>query len=233
MLYLLYNVPLGRKELRHAADPCSHCYVAASVFVHSKSISRILTSVQYQTFACIHWLCHFGVLSIIPLHGSVPYSEVAMVAGVPVTQLRSIARMAMTGNFLSEPVPDQVAHNTTSGIFVTNPSINGWALFMAENSCPGALAMVRATEKYGATDKKNETAFNIARSTDLPFFDYIGQSPERGKQFAAYMKNVLASEGTKVDHLVNGFDWASLGESTVVDVSQLSSRITMQAPILL
>ncbi|KAL9613425.1 MAG: hypothetical protein Q9167_002023 [Letrouitia subvulpina] len=126
--------------------------------------------------------------------------------------------MAMTGNFLSEPVLDQVAHNTTSGIFVTNPSINGWALFMAEYSCPGALSMVRATEKYGATDKKNETAFNIARSTDLPFFDYFGQSPERGRQFAAYMKNVLASESTKIDHLVHGFDWGSLGEATVVDL---------------
>ncbi|KAL8661128.1 MAG: hypothetical protein Q9202_005890 [Teloschistes flavicans] len=175
-------------------------------------------AIHYQTFACIHWLCHFGVLSIIPLHGSVPYSEVAMVAGVPENQLRSIARMAMTGNFLAEPVHGQVAHNATSGIFVTNPSINGWALFMAENSCPGALAMVGATEKYGVTDKKNETAFNVARNTDLPFFDYIGQSPEQGKQFAAYMKNVLASEGTKVDHLVKGFDWESLGEATVVDV---------------
>ncbi|KAI4132161.1 MAG: hypothetical protein LQ338_000827 [Usnochroma carphineum] len=173
---------------------------------------------HYQTFACIHWLCHFGVLSIIPLHGSVTYSEVAMVAGVPENQLKSIARMAMTGNFLSEPVPGQVSHNATSSLFVTNPSINGWALFMAENSCPGALAMVGATEKYGVTDKKNETAFNVARNTDLPFFDYIGQHPEQGKQFAAYMKNVLASEGTKVGHLVNGFDWASLGEATVVDV---------------
>lgn len=142
-----------------------------------------------------------------------------MVAGVPENQLKSIARMAMTGNFLSEPVPGQVSHNATSSLFVTNPSINGWALFMAENSCPGALAMVGATEKYGVTDKKNETAFNVARNTDLPFFDYIGQHPEQGKQFAAYMKNVLASEGTKVGHLVNGFDWASLGEATVVDVS--------------
>ncbi|KAI4106032.1 MAG: hypothetical protein L6R37_002395 [Teloschistes peruensis] len=141
-----------------------------------------------------------------------------MVAGVPENQLKSIARMAMTGNFLAEPVHGQVAHNATSGIFVTNPSISGWALFMAENSCPGALAIVGATEKYGVTDKKNETAFNVARNTDLPFFDYIGQSPEQGKQFASYMKNVLASEGTKVDHLVKGFDWENLGEATVVDV---------------
>lgn len=155
-----------------------------------------------------------------------------MVAGVPENQLKSIARMAMTGNFLSEPVPGQVAHNATSGIFVTNPSINGWALFMAENSCPGALAMVGSTEKYGVTDKKNETAFNVARDTDLPFFDYIGQHPEQGKQFASYMKNVLASEGTKVDHLVKGFAWASLGEATVVDVSRCPGPIHLRNPLI-
>ncbi|KAL8921411.1 MAG: hypothetical protein Q9208_005737 [Pyrenodesmia sp. 3 TL-2023] len=147
-----------------------------------------------------------------------------MVAGVPENQLKRIARMAMTGNFLSEPVPGHVVHNATSGIFVTNPSINGWALFMAETSCPAALAMVGSTEKYGVTDKRNETAFNVARNTELPFFDYIGQHPEQGKQFASYMKSILASEGTKVDHLVKGFAWASLGGATVVDVGGCGSR---------
>lgn len=144
-----------------------------------------------------------------------------MVAGVPENQLKSIARMAMTGNFLAEPAHGQLAHNATSGIFVTNPGINDWALFLAEHAWPGAMANVRATEKYGVTDKKNETAFNVARNSDLAYFDYMAQSPERGKQFASYMKNVLASEGTKVDHVVKGFDWEGLGEATVVDVSQI------------
>lgn len=38
------------------------------------------------------------------------------------------------------------------------------------------------------------------------------------KRFAGYMKNVTASNGTKVEHLFNGFDWDALGEARVVDV---------------
>jgi 6-hydroxytryprostatin B O-methyltransferase len=126
--------------------------------------------------------------------------------------------MAMLSNFLREPVPNEVAHSATSALFVTNPGMLDWALYMAEQSAPGAMKLVDATEKWGATEEKNQTAFNIARNTDLPFFDYIAKSPELSKKFSAYMRNVTSSEGSSLKHLVNGFDWASLGDATVVDV---------------
>ncbi|KAL8740131.1 MAG: hypothetical protein Q9190_007137 [Brigantiaea leucoxantha] len=133
-------------------------------------------------------------------------------------QLRSVARMAMTSNFLCEPELDKIAHNAVSSQFVTNPGLLDWALFMTQFSMPTAAKMVEATERWGATEKKNETAVNISFDTELPLFDFIKKSPEMTKQFAAYMKNVTASEGTNIRHLLTGFDWASLGEATVVDV---------------
>jgi len=53
----------------------------------------------------------------------------------------------------------------------------------------------------------------------MPFFDHLVTLPEKTKQFASYMKNVQNSEGTAIGYLVHGFDWASLGKATVVDVS--------------
>lgn len=180
-------------------------------------------AVHLQNLACIRWLCHFRILSFIPLHGSVPYSEVAMVAGVPDAQLKSVARMAMLSNFLREPVPNEVGHSATSALFVTNPGMLDWALFMAAETAPGAMVFVEATERWGSTSQRNQTAFNIARNTDRTFLDYVNQDPDLSKKFAAYMKNLLSSEGTSLRHLLNGFDWASLGEATVVDVSSLVS----------
>ncbi|TVY85233.1 O-methyltransferase aurJ, partial [Lachnellula suecica] len=175
-------------------------------------------AIHFQSFACIHWLCHFRILSFLPLEGSVPYSELATIASVPLTQLKRISRMAILSNFLQEPKPNELAHSNVSALLVTNPGLLDWALFMAEATATGAAKLVEATERWGTTEAKNQTAFNIARDTELPFFDYLAQTPELRKKFAMYMKNVTVSEGTKIDHLVNGFDWASLGEATVVDV---------------
>lgn len=126
--------------------------------------------------------------------------------------------MAMLANFLSEPTPGQLAHNGTSALFVTNLNLLDWARFMTSTSAPMATKMVEATEKWGSTKAKNHTAYNIAMSTDLPIFDHIATSPEMRKQYAGYMKNVTISQGMSIQHLISGFDWASLGDSTVVDV---------------
>ncbi len=104
-------------------------------------------------------------MACIPLDGSVPYADIATVAGVPETQLRSICRMAMTRNLLCEPKPGEVAHNAVSKTFVSNPGLVDWALFMTEFSMPTAAKLVEATEKWGNTSKKNETAFNVVSAS--------------------------------------------------------------------
>src|SRR5438128_2368588 len=145
---------------------------------------------QFQNFSCIHWLCHFRIISFVPLQGSVPYSEVAIIAGVAESQLRSIARMAMISNFMCEPVPGELGHSAISALLVTNPSLLDYAIYMAEYSALGAANLVAATQKWGASLERNQTAFNIAKNTDLPYFEYLAQSFEMRRAFGAYMKNV-------------------------------------------
>ena len=123
--------------------------------------------------------------------------------------------MAMTSNFLYEASPGRVAHNSVSQLFVSNP---GWLRFMTQYSWPSAVALPSATQKWGSTPDKNRTAFNLALDTDLSFFEYFAKSTETSDQFSAYMKSVHSSHGTSLNHLVSGFDWASLGRATVVDV---------------
>ncbi|KAH6654693.1 sterigmatocystin 8-O-methyltransferase [Truncatella angustata] len=175
-------------------------------------------AVHYQVLASVHWLSHFRIFSFIPLTGSVPRSEVAALAMVPENQLKATARMAMTSNLLCEPSPGELAHTAASRLFVANPAVLDWALFMAKGSAPTASKMVEATEKWGATTSMTETAFNVSNNTTLTFFDYISQTPDMAKLFVSYMKNVTSSEGTKIDHLIHGYDWASLGKATVVDM---------------
>ncbi len=126
--------------------------------------------------------------------------------------------MVMTTNFLREPTPGEIAHSNTSAAFVKNASLNDWALFMTSVSAIMASQTVEATQKYGATDSKTQTTYNVWKNTDMPFFDHIKQDRELTRQFASYMKNVTSAKGTSIQHLLTGYDWASLGEVNVVDV---------------
>lgn len=133
----------------------------------------------------------------------------------------------MTNNFLCETDAGELAHNSTSAPFVTNNSLYNWALFMINASAATANKLVEATENWGATEKKNETAYNLIMNTNLPFFDHLAKSPDLTKQFAGYMKSVTASEGTSLKHLLSGFNWASLGTTTVVDVGGSSGHASI------
>ena len=145
---------------------------------------------------------------------------------MPEQRLKSIVRMAMTNTLFSEPAPNTVTHSATSALFVENENVYAWATYLCETSAPTAAKLVEASVKWPGSEKRNEAAYNIAFKTDLPFFDDIALDPEKTKRFARYMKNVTTSEGTDIKHLVAGFDWAGLGTSTVVDVSNPSHHRT-------
>ena len=133
-------------------------------------------------------------------------------------QLKTVMRMAMTSNLFLEPKPEKVSHSATSALLVTNSEFHDWAGFMTETTAPAAFKLVEATEKWPEGIGKNETAYNIAFDTDLPFFEHLNTNPQKVKEFAGYMKHVQQSEGTSLRHLVQGFNWAAVGKGKVVDV---------------
>lgn len=176
--------------------------------------------VQYQIIAAVRWLCHFEVLSAIPLHSTVNYDYLAGICNVPVRQLQSMARMAMTSNFLCEPQPGMVAHNPVSRCFATNHAFSGWIRFMTDYYMPCAAKSIEATEKWGETNDKCQTASNLAMDTPLSAFDFITQSKELGRLFSSYMKGVHSGIATNVSQIVQDFDWNSIGDGLVVHVSR-------------
>lgn len=155
----------------------------------------------------------------MPLQGSIPYSELAVLAQVPEHALKSIVRMAMTNGLFVEKPPGNVSHSATSALLQTNSGFHDWAVFNSDISAPTALAMADVYEKWPDSRHAAHTAYNIAFDTDMPFFKHLSQQPERHRQFAGYMRAVTASQGTQLKQLVEAWDWASVGRGLVVDVS--------------
>ena len=180
----------------------------------------VLTVIQPQHIACVQWLCRFHIPGLVPSTGSISYNELAASADVPLDVLKSVTRMAICASFFDEPKPGHVSHSRLSAHFAKSSALQDWAEFLADATVPMAMRFADATEKWGSTKSKKETAYNLALNTDLPFFDYLNQMPEFRKRFAGYMKCVTATQGTAVEHMLSGFDWAGVGKGLVVDVSR-------------
>ncbi|KAF4548433.1 O-methyltransferase domain-containing protein 9 [Elsinoe fawcettii] len=176
-------------------------------------------AMNYQNLVCLRWLVNLNVVPLIPLDSAISYTELAQKANVPESQLKAIARMAQTHGFLYEPEPEKVTHSRISGLLIKDSKFLEWAKWMTNYSVPTAYKLPEATQKWGQTDKKDQTAFNVGMTVNVPFFDHLRENKEMNTLFSSYMRNVAATEGISFTHLINGFDWKSLpAGSTVVDV---------------
>lgn len=142
--------------------------------------------------SCLRWLLHFNILAHLlpPLNCSgTRLATMAHSAKVPLTRLKSVARMSMTGGFLCEPEPKHLAHSRISAQFAAQPALQDWAKFMTSYSAPTAERMAEATQNLGDTVRKDQTAYNNAFGTEMPVFEHVGREEETAALFARYMRS--------------------------------------------
>lgn len=220
-LHLLPTISTHTKMHKTERDAIIEHAAQIKHLVHDPNSFLTELVVQQQQYHCIGWLCHFDVLSHIPLPpASLSYADVSAKAGVPISTLRSVARMAMTAGLLCEDRDGRLSHNVLSASFVENPHMRVQLLHMFNQTVPIMEKLAQATEKWGSTTAKNETAYNLVHETDLTFFEHLKSRPDLNEGFDAFMKSRAVSHtGSNVEHLLEAFDWKSLGEAKVVDVS--------------
>ncbi len=162
------------------------------------------------------------MLACIPLNGSVPFKDLADLAGVPETQLCRVVRMTATAGFLYEPQPGQVAHSALSAPFVTKPSFLDAAMFLSETVAPTALQMAVATQRFGHSQRPNESVYNVAFNTSTTFSSAFEQRSKLKRQWPAYLRYATDDVDASVTEILTRLDWLSLGNASVVEVSLLT-----------
>ncbi|USP77426.1 hypothetical protein yc1106_04700 [Curvularia clavata] len=194
------------------------------------TVPRLLEEhlLHYQYLSCLDWLVRFRIFNYVPTDsGSISYTDLAKKAGVPIMRLRSVARMAMTEGFFFEPSATEIAHTQLSASLAADTSFQNWISWTTQYGMSIACRFAEATAKWPSSGAKNETAFNVAFDTDLALWEYMKTKPEMEKVFSGYMRGTSQSEGGRLQHLINGFDWASLGEATIVDVGGSTAHASL------
>ncbi|KAI4259294.1 MAG: hypothetical protein LQ352_000834 [Teloschistes flavicans] len=204
----------------HVRDAILEHATHTKQLVHDPSSFLTEILVQQQQYESIKWLYRFDIFSKInnPTWGT-SYADLARLADVPETTLRSVARMAMTSGLLVETNKGFLCHNDLSRAIVEDRHLSHWLKYIVEQTVPLMGCLIPAVEKWGDSKQSSHTAYNIMRATDLPFFGYLKSRPDLSAEFDTYMESqAVIHSGTRVDHLLQGFDWAALGEALVVDV---------------
>ncbi|KAK0640600.1 O-methyltransferase-domain-containing protein [Cercophora newfieldiana] len=173
----------------------------------------------------LHAVWDFDIARAVPLEGTISYEELtakveALNNGLPigVLNLRRLVRHAMTNRIFCEPVKNHVAHTRTSRLLLEDEPLKNWAGFMSQDIWPAVANVVKAMRKWPASEEPTETSVNLTNGQSLPWFDYLQQDPVLNKRYNLAMQSHGGAAGYAVELVVQGYDWASLGEATVVDM---------------
>lgn len=160
------------------------------------------------------------------MEGEVTFADIAKTAKVNECQMKRMLRHAMTNNLFYERRIGYVAHTAGSRMLL-HGGMKDWIGYCSKESFPASAKLLQAVEKYGASEEPHESAWNIANATDLPIFHYLEDHPDRAQRFARTMGAMTARDSYHVRHLINGYDWNSLGAATVVDVGGSSGHASI------
>ena len=127
--------------------------------------------------------------------------------------------MTATAGFLHEPFPAHVAHSALSAPFVTRPSYLDAVMFLSETAAPAAMHMAAATERFGQSQLPHESAYNVALNISVTFASMCEQQSKLQRQWPAFLHHAMGDVELSIADVLTCFDWLSLGNATVVEVS--------------
>ena len=135
-------------------------------------------------------------------------------------------RFAMTDRVFKEPRKGVVAHTPASKA-LRNSWLRGCIWQICQELWPAASRTIDAVIKWPGSEEPTQTGFNLANNTDDPIFVELGRFLERAKRFADAMTYFNMKPGFENKHMVEGYDWAAVGNGLLVDVGGSHGSLSM------
>ena len=153
-----------------------------------------------------------------------------MKVNLPEERVRRFIRQAMTNHIFTESRPGFVAHTATSAAPIKFPLLKPYIGFQSEECCLASLKVIEAMQKYGASEEPAKSGYGVAMGLNpnddkdcvFRFVQEDGEGEAKGfrlKRIGEAMECMKGYGPYHVRHVQRGFDWASLGTATIVDVS--------------
>ena len=152
----------------------------------------------------------------MPLDGTITYEELASSTALPVKTLRRLMRHAISQRIFCEPKPGKVAHTQASRLLTENDKVRDWFGIACQEVWPAATRVCDAIEKWPGSKEMNECGYQLAHRRTI--YDTLAQDPVKQARYDNAMGAFVNDRSYALHHIVDNYDWGSLGKTTVVDV---------------
>ncbi|KAF4626661.1 hypothetical protein G7Y89_g11497 [Cudoniella acicularis] len=156
------------------------------------STREILQDRAPTDFISRHALDRLGIYDAIPIGEIRTYEQISDATKRLVRILRRVMRHAITQRTFYEPQPDVVAHTQFSRLLTEHSKVRDYYGTVCQEVWPAAT-----------------------RTVDAQILD---ENPYKHKRYDNAMSAFASDQSYSLDHVIKGYDWASLGRATVVDV---------------
>ncbi|KAH0592951.1 hypothetical protein MHUMG1_09197 [Metarhizium humberi] len=170
-------------------------------------------------------ISRFKIAELVPLGGRTTFASIAQEIGLGERTVRRLLRHATTMRVFHEPEPGVLVHTKASKL-LRDPVANAWLLCGTEEMWPAS--MVEALEKWPESQEPNHTGFALSNSTRESIYEVLKQNPQRAARFGNNMKAFTEMQEFNSTHVVNNYDWKSLGQVRIVDVGGGPGHISLE-----
>ena len=183
----------------------------------------------------LHAVVHFDIAGSFPVTEQASWAHISQSSGLAENDAKRFVRFAMVDGIFKEPQKDLVVHTPTSKA-LANPLLRDCIWQICQEMWPAASRTVDALVKWPGSEEPTQTAFNLANNTDDPIFVELAKYPERARRFATAMTFFNRKPGFENKYVVEGYDWAAVGDGLLVDVGgshgSLSQAILERFPAI-
>ena len=162
-------------------------------------------------------LTRFQIASFVPVDGQATYEEISEASGINVVNLRRIMRYAMTNYIFREPVAGVVVHTASSQLMAEDELTKNALVTMSSEGFGAAAKTAEAMSLHPNSDEPALSGWGLANEAVYPLYEELARHhPERALAVADSMD--AYNSWIPIEPLLDNYDWASLGQATVVDV---------------
>ena len=166
----------------------------------------------------LHGIYRYNIATSFGINEEATYPEIAQRCGMMVDDTRRLIRHAITNHIFRETCTGTIAHTALSKTIAENPLLHQWLGHACEEMWPAAPYLIPAMRTWPGSEEPTETGFNIANGTSDSYFKEVYKSASRAERVAATMSYFHSGPGFETSHIIQGFDWKSINDGTVVDV---------------
>ena len=192
-------------------------------------------SAQATDAATTRWIYHYNIPAAVPIETGISFADLARKVNLSERTLTRVLRHTMTNNVFIEDTPGHVSH-TSYSLLLAKPGnpIRGMVGHRSEVMFPIMSKLVEAHDRYGTVDQSaNHTGFQVAFNSEERMLDWVASDPVASVRFAESMKTAASSGPFNMQYIAQSFDWESLDDGLVVDVSGRIVNEFYNSPLIL